>query len=183
MNSEGVWLFAYGSLIWRPDIPILAQTLATASGWTRRFWQGSHDHRGTPESPGRVVTLIAAPGQHCVGVAYQLDPDVLAGTFDALDHREKNGYERASIDLMTPTGTALSAVTYLAPPGNFAWLGDAPLSELARQIAGSQGPSGTNPDYLFGLADALRARQIRDDHVFGLESAVLAISSRGISHT
>ncbi|MGH1361416.1 MAG: gamma-glutamylcyclotransferase [Burkholderiaceae bacterium] len=182
MNREAVWLFAYGSLIWRPDIPVLAQSLAIAPGWTRRFWQGSHDHRGTPESPGRVVTLIAAPEQHCIGVAYQLDPDVLAGTFDALDHREKNGYERVSIKLNTPAGQALSAVTYLAPPDNFAWLGDAPLEELAEHIAVSQGPSGTNPDYLFGLADALRARNIEDEHVFGLEKAVRGLINRGISH-
>lgn len=183
MNDDGVWLFAYGSLIWRPDIPVLAEQQASAPGWSRRFWQGSHDHRGTPDSPGRVVTLIETPGVHCVGVAYQLDPGVLASTFDNLDHREKNGYERVGIDLITETGDALRAVTYLAPPDNFAWLGDAPLEELASHIAGSSGPSGSNPDYLFGLAGALRARAIDDEHVFGLEAAVRALICRDITHT
>ena len=172
--SEPVWLFAYGSLIWRPDVPILQETPAKAVGWLRRFWQGSHDHRGTPSDPGRVVTLVAQAGQGCDGVAYQLDPAVLRSTFEALDHREKNGYERVSIDLHLPDGQSLSALTYLAPPGNFAWLGQAPLADMAAQITRSTGPSGRNVDYLFGLADALRARGFEDDHVFSLESAVRA---------
>lgn len=177
--TEPIWLFAYGSLIWRPDVPVLQETPARAVGWQRRFWQGSHDHRGTPADPGRVVTLVAQVGQacgdvayQCDGVAYQLDSAVMAATFEALDHREKNGYERVGIDLHLPDGQSLSALTYLAPPGNFAWLGQAPLPDMAAQIARSQGPSGHNADYLFALADALRARGFEDEHVFSLETAV-----------
>jgi len=172
-GSDGsVWLFAYGSLIWRPDIPVLERRPASAHGWTRRFWQGSHDHRGTPAAPGRVVTLVAEQGQACDGVAYRLDQAVMAQTFEVLDYREKNGYERAEISLLGADGLAIEAVTYLAPPGNFAWLGDAPLDQMARQIARSHGPSGSNQDYLFELARALRAQGVLDDHVFALEAAV-----------
>lgn len=171
-GDEPVWLFAYGSLIWRPDIPVLDERSAQARGWTRRFWQGSHDHRGTPSAPGRVVTLVAQPGQVCEGVAYQLDQSVIRQTFEALDHREKNGYERAMVTLQGPEGLTFDAVTYLAPPGNFAWLGDAPTDQIALQIAQSHGPSGANRDYLFGLAEALKARGVLDEHVFALESAV-----------
>jgi len=171
-GDEPIWLFAYGSLIWRPDIPVLNERPAQAMGWMRRFWQGSHDHRGTPLAPGRVVTLVAQPGQFCEGVAYQLDQSVIKQTFEALDHREKNGYERASIALQGSEGLRFDAVTYLAPPHNFAWLGDAPVEQMAVQIAQSHGPSGANRDYLFGLAEALRARGVVDEHVFALESAV-----------
>lgn len=173
VDDDGpVWLFAYGSLIWRPDIPVLDERAAQAPGWMRRFWQGSHDHRGTPTAPGRVVTLVAHDDQSCDGVAYRLDQSVIRQTFEALDHREKNGYERATIALRGDDGLAFQAVTYLAPPGNFAWLGDAPLAHMAAQIAQSHGPSGANRDYLFGLAAALRARSLCDEHVFSLELAV-----------
>lgn len=177
LNRPPVWLFAYGSLMWRPGFRFLDRTAATAPGWSRRFWQGSHDHRGTPLAPGRVVTLVDDASAGCAGVAYRMDPEVLEQTFEVLDHREKNGYGRATVRLQTPSHGAFEAIAYLALPDNPAWLGDAPLTEMAAQIAASCGPSGTNPEYLFGLANALRTCGIVDEHVFGLEQAVRQLTA------
>jgi len=71
-DDESVWLFGYGSLIWKAGFPYLERRRATIYGWERRFWQGSHDHRGTLESPGRVATLIASSGTPCHGMAYRI---------------------------------------------------------------------------------------------------------------
>lgn len=167
--KDSVWLFGYGSLIWRPSFPFLDARPARVDGWARRFWQASHDHRGTPNDPGRVVTLIAAPGERCHGRAYLIEPDV----FEHLDHREKNGYARRDVEVYF--GDAIvPGIVYIGAPGNFAFLGDAPLPEIAAHIGRSAGPSGTNTDYLLQLARALRDLDISDPHVFELERLVLA---------
>lgn len=172
MDTQDIWIFGYGSLIWRPDFDYLERETATVTGWTRRFWQGSHDHRGTPDKPGRVVTLIEDATQTCTGIAYKLSADTAHTIFDALDHREKNGYERLELRAVTPKQRQLNTITYVATPGNFAYLGPAPMAALSQQIAHSIGPSGLNTEYLFELADALRALAVDDDHVFELEQRV-----------
>ncbi|MEZ5740536.1 MAG: gamma-glutamylcyclotransferase [Burkholderiaceae bacterium] len=169
------WLFGYGSLIWRPDFPFLRSRRAVLPGHARRFWQGSHDHRGTPDAPGRVLTVVPQPGTQVVGIAFELDPRHLADTLARLDHREKNGYVRRQVKLDTGEQGGLSALTYLAEPGNAAWLGDLALEPLAAQIAASHGPSGRNADYLIELARALRAMDVQDEHVFALEARVDAL--------
>ena len=163
-NGGDVWLFGYGSLIWRVDFPHRARLRAVLRGFSRRFWQGSHDHRGTPSAPGRVVTLTPEPGAECVGMAYRID----AATFAPLDHREKNGYVRVRLPVEIE-GDEVEAVTYIAEAGNEAFLGPARLDRMARHILGSSGPSGSNVEYVLELARALTALNAEDPHVFALE--------------
>ncbi len=157
-------------------MPYIESRPAYLLNYERRFWQGSHDHRGVPEAPGRVVTLIPKPRASCLGRAYLLEPQVVVATFEALDHREKNGYERHNVMLTLDNDESVNGLTYIAQAGNFAYLGDAPLDVIARQIARSSGPSGRNVDYLLELADALRELGAYDRHVFELEERVLALT-------
>jgi len=167
---EEIWLFGYGSLIYKVDFPFLAKKPASINGWKRRFWQGSHDHRGTPENPGRVATLIEAEGEECLGVAYQVTSDV----FEHLDHREKNGYLRYQVNIQFNLGKQQQiekkkGLVYIAPTTNAAYLGAASEEKIAQHIYKSSGPSGPNREYVFLLADALREMKEDDSHVFKIE--------------
>ena len=166
--QDGVWLFGYGSLIWRVDFPYRARRKAVVRDYSRRFWQGSHDHRGTPAAPGRVVTLTPDAGAQCIGMAYRID----AATFAPLDHREKNGYRRVRlpIELEGDEGVSVvEGVTYIADADNEAFLGPADLDEMVRHILASSGPSGSNAEYVLELAAALTALDAEDRHILALE--------------
>lgn len=168
---SSIWLFGYGSLIWRPDFAYNRSRVAWVDGWVRRFWQGSHDHRGIPEAPGRVVTLIPALGQRCGGLAYEIDTKQAEEIFAALDYREKNGYDRCAATLFFDVDNKQSAqgIFYVANESNHAFLGDSSIRSIAEQIQKASGPSGANSEYLRLLAQALRQHKIDDDHVFELE--------------
>ncbi|HEX7987555.1 MAG TPA: gamma-glutamylcyclotransferase [Duganella sp.] len=175
-GHHSVWLFGYGSLIYKADFPYLQRRPASIANWTRRFWQGSHDHRGTPEAPGRVVTIIEQAGAICHGMAYLVTPEVFAH----LDHREKNGYLRLAIPITFDDGDDGSGnvigLVYIATPDNTAFLGEASEQEIARHIARSAGPSGPNSDYLNHLASALRELGRHDQHVFEIERHLAALT-------
>ncbi|RTR02938.1 gamma-glutamylcyclotransferase [Halomonas nitroreducens] len=171
-DHEAIWLFGYGSLIWKAGFAYLERRPAHIHGWVRRFWQGSHDHRGTPEAPGRVATLLPRPGAVCHGMAYRITPETLR----PLDVREKNGYLREITTLHFADGDTAQGLTYIATEDNAAFLGEAEPAAMARQIAEAHGPSGPNSDYLLHLADALDALGVADPHVADLARRVRAHS-------
>ena len=163
-NETPLWIFGYGSLIWRADFPYEEQTPATISDYVRRFWQGSADHRGVPAYPGRVVTLHPSPGSTCWGVAYRIDPAKTKAVLAHLDYREKGGYERLQIELDI-RGRKQRGLTYFATPGNPDYLGASALHEIVEQIKRAAGPSGTNIEYVLRLEDALTTMGVVDQHV------------------
>lgn len=163
-----MWIFGYGSLVWRPGFEFLEAHRAELRGYARRFWQGSPDHRGTPDAPGRVATLIEDASATCIGRAFRLAPEVFEATLGPLDHREKAGFERRTLEVRLSDGRNIDALTYLATPDNEQFLGPASLDEMAAHIARSRGPSGPNDEYLIQLAKWLRDHDVRDEHVEAL---------------
>jgi cation transport regulator ChaC len=160
-----MWIFGYGSLIFRPSFPFEERREAWLRDWARRFWQGSTDHRGVPEAPGRVVTLIPEPGARCWGVAYRIAPERVDEVLNHLDVREQGGYERHHVLLETREPPELRAVVYVAGPSNPHYLGPAPLEEIAAVVRSARGPSGSNRDYVRLLAEALFQAGEHDPHV------------------
>lgn len=170
-------VFGYGSLIFRPDLEYTAAHWTHIKGWARRFYQGSVDHRGIPGAPGRVATLVpAAPDACCWGITYEIPGPAMSAMLNRLDLREVGGYERFHVTTFDREGRTFSdTLLYLATAENPAFLGPAPLEEMAAQIQTAHGPSGANRDYVLQLAAALRGQDLLDPHVAALESALLAL--------
>jgi cation transport protein ChaC len=178
-ETEGpLWVFGYGSLVWRPAFEYAERRAGMIHGYWRRFWQGSTDHRGTPSDPGRVVTLVPATAGHCWGMAYRVSSDQRAAVLANLDHRERGGFSREQVEVRfgsARVADCVSALVYIATDRNPNYLGPASEIEIANQIRASHGPSGPNLEYATRLADSLRAMGADDDHVF----AVVALLEDG----
>jgi len=168
------WVFGYGSLIWRPDLPFEERRHGFVRGFVRRFWQASPDHRGTPEAPGRVVTLVRAEDAVCWGVAYRIAARRWPAVRDELEYREKAGYQPLRADFFEPGGARSIAdvLLYVAGPGDPGFLGPAPLAEIAAVVRRSHGPSGSNREYVLELARALTEMGAVDEHVQALADLV-----------
>lgn len=169
-----MWIFGYGSLIWRPGFEWLERRPGYVLGWKRRFWQGSTDHRGVPEAPGRVVTLLREVGARTWGAAYRVDHAEWGRIVARLDHREKGGYEQYNVQVHTPdhaAGVIDRALVYVATPDNPDYLGEADPTTIMRQILGSEGPSGANLDYFRRLDQSMRELGVDDAHLKALDRA------------
>ncbi|WVF66963.1 hypothetical protein IAT40_001706 [Kwoniella sp. CBS 6097] len=198
------WVFGYGSLIFKPPPHAVEKRNGYVKGVVRRFAQSSIDHRGTPQAPGRVVTVIDAkewhglegvtltnghilPEDYVWGVAYRIDPDKEDEVKAYMEHREKNGYTRHEYPVYCTTPdekeeivAVEAAEIWIGKLDNPAFVGYEPTDQLAKIIGERRGPSGPNKEYLYKLADAVRHLwpHIRDDYLFGLEAAVRAIDDK-----
>lgn len=194
-----MWVFGYGSLIWKADFPFKTKLVGYIKGYKRRFYQHSVDHRGRPHKPGRVVTLIQSDPEDSVwGVAYEIyekDEDTVTAH---LDYREKTGYRKQSVmfypiykaensrenikDVSNISKIDLSPfelMIYIGTEDNEWFAGPANMEDIARQILDSEGPSGTNREYLYNLAESMRrmAPGVEDEHLFTLEQKVKILES------
>ncbi|KAJ2797484.1 Cation transport regulator-like protein 2 [Coemansia guatemalensis] len=171
-DGRPLWVFGYGSIIYRVDFPIEDQVFGYIHGRRRAFLQRSHDHRGTETNPGRVCTLIphgewdtmfpnepSNPDAVCWGIAYKVKSGEEKRVKQHLDWREKDGYTEDFVDVFTEPGkpaVVSNVLVYVGVSANPSFAGPSSMEETAMVIARAEGPSGTNREYLFKLCEALR---------------------------
>ncbi len=168
-----LWLFAYGSLIWKPELEHLETRCAVAHGWHRRFSMRLTRWRGTREVPGLMMAL--AHGGSVAGLAYRLpDADPL-GQFVQLLKRETDGMPPTNvprwISLRTPEGP-LTGLAFVASPAGANYAGRLPHAEVARVLARAAGHWGSGAQYLYNTVAQLEAHGIRDRNLWALQALV-----------
>jgi len=178
--SDGhVWVFGYGSLVWRPSFPHAVRRAARIEGWRRRFWQASTDHRGTLHHPGRVLTLVEDPGSAVWGTCYAVTLADWPAVLDALEVREQGGYTRVEVAAGLAEGVhagpivgEVPAVLYIATAANPQFIGPEDLAVTAEVVRTAHGPSGDNVTYVRALAHALHELGAPDPEVDALAALV-----------
>ncbi|XP_015413015.1 PREDICTED: glutathione-specific gamma-glutamylcyclotransferase 1 [Myotis davidii] len=126
-EPRALWIFGYGSLVWRPDFAYSDSRVGFVRGYSRRFWQGDTFHRGSDKMPGRVVTLLEDHEGCTWGVAYQVRDEQVSEALKYLHVREAElgGYDTKEVTFC-PQDTPdqpLKALAYVATPQNPGYLG------------------------------------------------------------
>ncbi|NDW06214.1 gamma-glutamylcyclotransferase [Jiella pacifica] len=172
-GEEPVWVFAYGSLIWKPDFDAVDHKLATAYGWHRSFCLKMTRWRGSPEQPGLMMALER--GGRCDGVIYRLrDADRRAQLRRVL-YREIRFHQAASMARWVPVRTSqgrLRALTFWAGPKGERIASRLPLEEVAPILARACGHAGSCAEYLHNTVRHLEEFGIRDRNLWRLQELV-----------
>ena len=162
-HKEDLWVFGYGSLMWRPGFAYAERSRASLDGYHRCFCISSTHHRGSATRPGLVLGLDR--GGTCEGVAYRIAPENAGQILAYLRERELvSGVYRevmAPIELHDGARSAVSALAYIVERAHPSFV-RLPLAAQAHQIRGARGLSGDNLDYLINTVHHLQEMGIRE---------------------
>jgi cation transport protein ChaC len=162
--NEDLWVFAYGSLMWRPDFPFVERIPALLVGAHRALCVYSHIHRGSPERPGLVLGLDH--GGSCRGIAYRVAAAQRPATIAYLRAREQVTmvYREClrSIWLDGEAERRFSALCYMVDRGHPQYAGRLDLATQLHYVRQGHGKGGANRDYVLAAVKELEALGCRD---------------------
>src|ERR1700720_3535080 len=171
--SKGdLWVFGYGSLMWRPGFDFLEQVPARLIGEHRALCVYSFVHRGTPEKPGLVLGLDR--GGACRGIAFRVAEKSSAATIAYLREREQVTSVcrevMRSVWLENDARQRVSALAYVVDCGHVQYAGRLSPTEQLRHVLQGHGQSGPNREYVLSTAKAIEAEGFRDAPLHQLAS-------------
>jgi glutathione-specific gamma-glutamylcyclotransferase len=162
--AEDLWVFGYGSLMWRPGFPYLERVEARLIGAHRALCIYSFVHRGTPERPGLVLGLDH--GGTCRGIAYRVAAAQRPQTIAYLRAREQvTSVYRESVRAVWLKGEPVrrvSALCYTADRGHAQYAGRLSLDQQLHHVRHGHGQSGANRDYVIETVAALEQLGYRE---------------------
>ena len=180
-----MYIFGYGSLMWKPEIDYDTHHYASAMGVARRYCIVSTHYRGTPERPGRVLGLTQSNSKTpCLGCVYHVRADKIPAAFLAIWQREmvSHAYSPSLIPVTlcdTPPvdftegnsaktdqdTSSVKALAFLSNPTHVQYVDQEDPQDVAKIIARATGPMGTNRAYFFDTYDHLKELQVKDDYL------------------
>lgn len=171
-----LWIFGYGSLMWRPGFEAAETVPARLAGFHRALCVYSWVHRGTPERPGLVLGLDR--GGSCRGLAFRVEAGRAEATLAYLREREQVTavYRelRRPVALLDGSGRSVEAVTYAVDRRHTQYAGKLDAATLLGHVRQGRGVSGPNPDYVLNTAAHLVGLGIHDATLAALAAALTA---------
>ena len=169
-----VWIFAYGSLIWRPACDFVEMRTGLVRGWHRAFCLGWNNRfRGSDENPGLMLALDR--GGACKGVLYRLPPDRIEECMTQLLEREMAWLPSAFPPRWVNAGTGdrtIRALTFCIDRNSGRYVSGLSVERIAEVLATAVGSRGSMAEYLFATVRHLEEMGIHDPHLWQLQSLV-----------
>jgi cation transport protein ChaC len=170
IGKGDLWVFGYGSLMWRPGFEYLEKVPARLIGEHRALCVYSFDHRGTPEKPGLVLGLDR--GGACRGIAFRVAPELREATIEYLRAREQTTHVyrevMRSVWLENEARQRVSALTFVVDRGHVQYAGRLSLGDQLRHVQQGHGRSGNNRDYVLSTVKSIEAQGFRDPQLHQL---------------
>jgi cation transport protein ChaC len=175
-HADDLWVFAYGSLMWRPGFDFVERRNAKLIGAHRALCVYSFVHRGTPERPGLVFGLDR--GGTCRGIAYRVSPRHRMATIQYLREREQVTMvyreEWRSVWLDGDAKQRVRALVYMVDRGHEQYAGRLSVAEQVHLIRQGHGRSGANRDYVLDAVTALEDLGYRDTELHAVAARLRA---------
>jgi len=179
--GEDLWIFAYGSLMWRPACEIDGQEAARLSGWHRKFCIRIARWRGTPEIPGLMMALDR--GGSCRAVVQRLPAATARERFGQLMRREMSSREhptnRPRWVSVEAGGRQRRAIVFAVMRSSPYYSGDLSLEQAAAVLAQACGHWGSGAEYLMNTVQQLESLGIHDRNLWRLQQLVAARIAAG----
>ena len=172
--KDEVWIFAYGSLIWKPACDFVELRTATIRGWHRAFCLGWNNRfRGSDENPGLMLALDR--GGSCKGVLYRLPPDRIDECMTQLLQREMGWLPSAFpprwVNAQAGDRT-IRALTFCIDRNSGRYISGLSVDRIAEVLATAVGSRGSMAEYLFATVRHLEELGIHDAHLWQLQALV-----------
>ncbi len=182
-ETGDLWVFGYGSLMWRPGFDAIERVSARLIGLHRALCVYSFVHRGTPERPGLVLGLDR--GGMCRGVAYRVAAASRAETIGYLRAREQvtTVYVESmrQIELEDQARRRVRALCYIVDRSHVQYAGRLTLAESLHHVRQGHGNSGPNRDYVLETVRALDALGYRESDLHLLAEQLKGVHEAGMS--
>ena len=173
-QTEDIWFFAYGSLIWKPACEFVEIRTGIVRGWHRAFCLGWNERfRGSPENPGLMLALDR--GGACKGVLYRFPPNAIEANLKKLLEREMgwkpSPFPPRWVNVETEAGI-IRALTFCIDRNSGRYVSGLSEPEIANVLARAVGSRGSMAEYLHSTVEHLERLGIHDAHLWRLQEMV-----------
>ena len=178
-GDHDLWVFAYGSLMWRPDFPYVERIEARLVGAHRALCVYSFVHRGTPERPGLVLGLDR--GGACRGIAYRVAAAERTATVVYLRAREQvtSVYRECTRPIQLADDRRVPALCYVVDRGHVQYAGRLTLDQQLHHVRQAHGRSGANRDYVVATVRVLEELGYRETELHRLAGRLAGAQEMG----